>query len=363
VTRASRRGFALPILLLALFGAAVVWAVYATRLVGSFDQRAKIQTETALRIARDALIQYAAQSNTPGALPCPDTTNNGIAGDKNGVCSAGAVGRLPWRTLGIDPPRDGSGECIWYAVSGDARSGNGLPIQNRGPGGKLPALNPGWSGSITLHDHASGIDSNVIAVLFAPGPRLQTQTRVPGDRCNDSSSPGDFLEALDGYNDASGTQAVRATATAGFNDVALAITAQDLYTAVIPRVLVELGGTSSAYGFRQLLLIQPAAYWGGTSPVLDFTSPVVQAAFPQPPVTTPPTYATIVSGCTHYTTDGTTSAAGVYSIEWLCFNQWLPYVTFHPNNDFEVVLSVPAFGWQVIATPNDKTRLQRIPQG
>ncbi len=28
------------------------------------------------------------------------------------------IGRLPWRTLGLEPLRDGNGECLWYAVSG-----------------------------------------------------------------------------------------------------------------------------------------------------------------------------------------------------------------------------------------------------
>ena len=357
MTRASRRGFALPILLLALFGAAVVWAVYATRLVGSFDQRAKIQTETALRIARDALIQYAAQSSTsPGALPCPDTSNDGTAGaDNGGSCSAGVIGRVPWRTLGINPPRDGAGECIWYVPSGGAR--NQLQVETRGK--SQPALNPGWTGTITLHDHSSGSDSQVMAVLIAPGAALQGQSRTSNSRCNGGPASA-FLEALDGIDDASGTAAVRAAAVTGFNDRVLPITAQDLYAAVAPRILAELAGADANHGFRSLLLDAPAASFVGTDGLLnlDFLAPATTAAYSTTSVTPSPLY-----GCPDYPT-------GTFAIQWLCFNQWTQWIEPVPDSDTQIRLILPptsyhAFNWrwQIVASPLTGRKLQRLAGG
>ena len=396
MTRVSRRGFALPILLFALFGAAIVWALYAVRLVGSFDQRAKIQTETALRVARDALIQYAAQASTPGSLPCPDTSspNNGIAGDNNNSCVAGAIGRFPWKTLGIDPPQDGSGECLWYALAGGARAF--LSVETRGSGGTQPALNPSWSGSVVLHDDASGSNTAVMAVLIAPGAPQKGQIRTPGGRCNNGTA-ANFLEALDGYDNASGTSAVSATERVGFNDTVLAVTAQNVYAAVAPRVLLELAGTDDTSGLRKLLGAPPAAGFGnpGGPLVLDFTDPTVFNAFPRPAfppawvgaeplsakltvlLSWPVTYALAMNnGCVDYVTstssqtDGkitTVSASGTFSVEWLCFNQWLPYTQFSPADPTRITLGVPALGWQAIwqanVLPAARTQLHRIPAG
>src|SRR5688500_17568137 len=63
-------------------------------------------TADALAAAKAALIGYAvsrgdattAGQARPGDLPCPDTDNDGR---QNLPCNAGALGRIPWRDLGI----------------------------------------------------------------------------------------------------------------------------------------------------------------------------------------------------------------------------------------------------------------------
>ena len=85
------------------------------------------QTDAALGQAKEALIGWsAARTPTagsptirPGELPCPDKNNDGM--DNDGGCSAGDIGRIPWKTLGIQEPRDGYGETLWYAVAGPFR--------------------------------------------------------------------------------------------------------------------------------------------------------------------------------------------------------------------------------------------------
>ncbi|MCL2656794.1 MAG: hypothetical protein FWD62_05120 [Betaproteobacteria bacterium] len=365
MTHRVRRGFALPVFLLAVFGAGIAWVVYTAQLFGGFSQRSQLQTETALRRAREALIQNAVwEDSSPGALLCPDITKGDGTADAS--CSAGVIGRFPWRTLGIDPPRDGAGECLWYALSGDARKQ--LHVEWRGQNGTYQAMNPGWSGSMTLHDRVANTNTNVIAVLFAPGPPLPGQARsINNSRCH-GGPPAAFLEALDGINNASGTVAVRAEAQAGFNDRVLAITARDLYTAVAPRVLSELAGTDPVYGLRALLSIAPASTWGDEdgNPRIDFTDPMVVAAFPAPAAgQNPAPYPITTNGCTEYvaTNDNgnTVSAPGIYSIEWLCFNQWTQYIQFHPDSSDQVTLSMSQSGWQASASPFNSTRLRRIP--
>ena len=58
----------------------------------------------------------------PGTLPCPDTNffGSNASGYATGSCSASgetSIGRLPWKTLGIEMLRDAYGEPLWYAVS------------------------------------------------------------------------------------------------------------------------------------------------------------------------------------------------------------------------------------------------------
>ncbi len=80
-----------------------------------------------LQQAKQALIGYVVMKagqtgeNDPGTFPCPEAPGNyGIEAQEGiaaGNCSAPAVGRLPWRTLGIDKLTDAWGEPLWYMVS------------------------------------------------------------------------------------------------------------------------------------------------------------------------------------------------------------------------------------------------------
>ncbi|MFZ5657477.1 MAG: hypothetical protein ACOY37_10555 [Pseudomonadota bacterium] len=69
--------------------------------------------------ARDAVIGHARSrwclqptGSVVDHLPCPDV--GGGEGIAPAACAPGAVGRLPWATLGLGPLRDGAGECLWY---------------------------------------------------------------------------------------------------------------------------------------------------------------------------------------------------------------------------------------------------------
>ena len=155
----------------------------------------------ALATARAALIGYAISyaETHPGEgygfLPCPDAANTGST--PIGACGArgtAAVGRLPWRTLGLPELRDGWGECLWYAVAGSVKHNP-----------KPQALNWDSPGQFRLLDPAgralpvAAADGMAVAVVFSPGPPRSGQIR-PGTRgtsCAGGASTADLAHYLD----------------------------------------------------------------------------------------------------------------------------------------------------------------------
>ena len=201
----SQRGFVL-IALIALLAMGGLY-FFIRNLSPEFMQaRSQQKTDEALTQAREALIGYAVQyrerqiatgTNNAmyGFLPMPDVgtsrlhptqqnpscTAEGCAMDFiNGAFPATTdtvIGRLPWRTLGIEPIRDGHGECLWYAVSANFKS---LGID--------AGLQMNWdtlsqmdvvvaNGTAAMISAVASAHDRPIAVIFAPGPPLAGQDR------------------------------------------------------------------------------------------------------------------------------------------------------------------------------------------
>lgn len=178
--RPAQRGAALLIMLTVIvIGVAALFASALTK-ANRHIERDKLTTASFVR-AREALIGWslmrgAAAPGRPGELPCPDTkspgdTDSGVA---DLTCLPGAIGRLPWKTLGIEEPFDASGETLWYALDGAFRTdndGNGDP--------------PPVDGTTTIATlrvfRADGNPltpaGNAAAVIFAPGVALAGQVR------------------------------------------------------------------------------------------------------------------------------------------------------------------------------------------
>jgi hypothetical protein len=172
------------LLVLILGGAAL-----ASRLLTTSDNavaRARANT-AALAEAKEALLGFAslddpARPGELGFLPCPD---RGVAGGApEGAADATACGaqyqtvqgRLPWRTLGLEPARTRGGECLWYAVSGSHKAGTT---------GRAELLNPDSNGQLRLLDAITGqplagatAAERAVAVIVAPGMPLAGQTRT-----------------------------------------------------------------------------------------------------------------------------------------------------------------------------------------
>lgn len=252
--RRRQRGAALLLLLVAVviaFTAALIsgFSKWSTPTTASRNVNAEILAQ-----AKRALIGYVAKEvldlseDVPGRLPCPEaasvagTSGEGVAaGNCSTTAASSTVGRLPWRTLGIDKLVDASAEPLWYAVSPNWVLKTGVPPVP-------PTINPGTAGQLSF-DGTSG----VVAVIFAPGKPIATnptaaqitagcsarsQTRSDRSHVATSVSAPDYRDYLECQNATSPIDASFGTAISGnetneaINDQAVVITAQDVLNAI-----------------------------------------------------------------------------------------------------------------------------------
>jgi hypothetical protein len=237
----------------------LILIVGMTAIVYNFSTRASAEigkgkiTAAALAQAKEALIGYAAAHSTqPGILPCPDTDNDGSADSPCGAMGVTALGRLPWKTLGLPDLRDGDGECLWYAVSSN--------FKNSGMSGPAK-VNADSAGTLRVNDTSgtavySGSNA-VLAVVLAPGRTLDGQDRAPAGttQCGGNTTAASYLEGGN-QNGAATNTFVSGPATSTFNDISLVLTSDALFNVVNIRVAKEAitalesyRGTNSYYPF------------------------------------------------------------------------------------------------------------------
>jgi hypothetical protein len=220
--------------LLALVAVAVLAFAYvltsrlnaASRFVGvDLDQNAKV-----LGQAKRALIGWvainAATDSNPGRLPCPEapgdfnTLNEGRAA---GNCTLPAVGRLPWRTLGLEKLVDAAGEPLWYVVS------PGWALSNSTTPPLTTYINSDSVGQLSL----DGIANDSVALIIAPGAALSVQA---GTGCTawgqtrPTAGPPDLRNYLECGNTASNF--VTSSTGNTFNDQVLRVSVADLMPAL-----------------------------------------------------------------------------------------------------------------------------------
>ncbi|GHU10040.1 hypothetical protein AGMMS50225_12460 [Betaproteobacteria bacterium] len=227
------------ILLLVIAGAALA---ASERLISQAESRARRASIAALAAARTALLGYATHypeehaEQGAGYLPCPDNSNSG---SPPGIsCHArdhGALGRLPYRRLGLPPLRDGREQCLWYAVAGSFKH-NPKPLT-------LNWDSPGQFEIVDSGGHViGGAGYSAIAVVIAPGLALPGQNRPPAaastgsQRCPGSTLPAADLAAfLDRPYpvDISGeVQFISGQAGSEVNDIVIWLTTDDIFGAL-----------------------------------------------------------------------------------------------------------------------------------
>lgn len=182
LAKKKHTGIAMLMLVIAL---ALAISIYYFSTVSLVDVQldSTLKTQAELKKAKRALLDYALVNwRTPGnggnigRLPCPDYGTDNNEGSQDAQCGtayANAIGFFPWRALGIDIPRDSSGNCFLYVVS---------PAYKSTP---IAALNPDSYGQIQIVDSTRTVvlqgvtpESRPVAVIIAPGKALSDQARV-----------------------------------------------------------------------------------------------------------------------------------------------------------------------------------------
>lgn len=239
--KGSNGGFAL-VALVALVAAGILWFVVGSLAPPLLDAYRAHKTRAALADARDALIGYALQhrDRRPGEmygyLPMPDLgesqNRNGALGlpcasegcaKLNNTGTTGTdtyIGRFPWRTLGLEPLRDGHGECLWYIVSASHKDlENARTPMNWDALGELDVVVA--DGAQSLRSIVASPHDRPIAIIVAPGPPLPGQ-----DRSTPSPSPDDVTQCGGRYDPA---QYLDPNVVATLRDASGAVTTTSAY--------------------------------------------------------------------------------------------------------------------------------------
>lgn len=234
--RQRQRGVALMAMLAVLILGATWWTVTAFSNPVSRTAEQRAQNAQVLQQAKAALMGWVAHQaamtgeNDPGRLPCPEaaanigTANQGLMADN---CALPAVGRLPWRTLGLDQLRDSAGEPLWYVVSAGWAKPDAVTST---------IINSNTTGALTLD--AAG---DVVALILAPGSRTSVAASAncaARNQVRPSIDPRDYFEC---QNAIVGTTVFASNGpTASFNDQVLAITGAELLPAIESAVAARL---------------------------------------------------------------------------------------------------------------------------
>jgi hypothetical protein len=218
-------------LMLLVFLLALVLITVLVRSNTGVEYRAEraLKTAKVLDDAKAALLGWSVLQNNPGQLPCPEDTSligSPTEGDEQSTCTFPAIGRLPWRTLGLGDIRDANNDKLWYAVSSGFRN---------------PPINTNTLAQLSVNG-----EPDKVAIIFSVGTPLGTQSRPTPT----SSSPPDVVQYLDLSNNAGTTSFVTSGTISDFNDRLKIITRTELFSLVTKRILAEVRGDSSQGLFK-----------------------------------------------------------------------------------------------------------------
>ena len=214
-------------LIMIVFMIALVFIAYAITKVRGVEYKvlSDEKTATAMLEAKQAILGWSVVQNTPGQLPCPeDTTLIGFSteGQAKSSCTLPAIGRLPWKTLGIGDLRDGNNDRLWYVISSGFRTS---PINTNTPA------------SLTV----DGVNNAAVAIIFSPGNLLSNQNRPEPTK----DSPPVVSQYLDLTNNDGDSTFITIGDSSQFNDRLLTISQSELFTLVSKRILREVRGDSA----------------------------------------------------------------------------------------------------------------------
>jgi len=276
--RGAQRGAAL-LAMLAVIALGGAWWIVSGRPAANRIALERSQNAPVLRQAKQALIGWAATQAggsdlNPGRLPCPEapanigTVNEGIA---SGTCTLPAVGRLPWRTLGINKLQDAAGEPLWYIVS----AGWALPNSTTPTLG----INSNTAGNLAVNGQANA----AVAAIIAPGPPIvltpnanQTAAGCAARAQVRTPSAPNYLDYLECQNVAGASlrSAMVDNATSpAFNDQFALVSAAEVLAVVEPVVALRIQRDV----VPQLQSIYASSEWGTSAANPMFPFPATYA--------------------------------------------------------------------------------------
>ena len=220
------------------------------------------QTRIALEKAKQALIAYAVtygdrdgvdagqdadQPGVFGFLPCPDVDAGFVEGGSDDPCGAGninSMGLFPWASLETGVLNSSSGNCLWYAVSGEYKRSNPTAMLNEDTNGGL--LFRDSNGAAVPGVNA---EDRIVAVIIDPSLPLAAQSRSfdGTSTCGLDYAAAEYLEGDGVYDNAtlSGVAFdVDDFINAGvgsdelvtpFNDQVVTITRDEIWSAIVAR--------------------------------------------------------------------------------------------------------------------------------
>ena len=220
--------------------------------------------------AKEALLGdiafLAVTDNYPGRLRCPepvghvgDARYEGIAAPypTSGQNTCSSIGRLPWRTIGVERLHDAHGEPLWYAVTTGAA---GWALQTAAT---VLSINPNKAGTLTVNG------DTVVAVIIAPGKAFNVNPNagqiVAGcsarvqSRSPVASDYRDYIECSDAAAGTFRSSVVDNGTNPVVNDQTVVITAAEVMAAIEPVVAKRLQNEV----VPQLAGAYSGAQWGG----------------------------------------------------------------------------------------------------
>jgi hypothetical protein len=256
----KQRGAALMVMLVILVvgvAAMLVTSLNSATLLSTRNNN----TSGALAQAKEALIgDSAAQStvSSAGYLLLPDlgfSTNLAVLAEgfsplnfTGNNTDLSLIGKIPWKKLSLPVLRDGSGECLWYIVSGR--------FKNTPP----PTSIFNWDtlGQIDVIDGSgNNIANNVAALIVAPGRPIDGQSHSLADpiytQCGGNYDAQNYLDSYNLANAVSGQVNYFASSTNNrlapntsnkqfvmtsnthYNDQFIFITVDDIFRPIIHR--------------------------------------------------------------------------------------------------------------------------------
>lgn len=280
-SRCLQHGVALLILMLILV---ISSSIFLFSIISGNSEKFEHDKKTSLALAeaKNALLSYAVSVNLihsgcgsscprPGDLPCPDTNNDGVAevscGNAAGTTGQSSrIGRLPWKTLGLEDLRDGNGDRLWYAVSNRFKQNTrALPL-NSDTAGTISIMDS--SGNL-LQDATSG--SGVVAVVISVGvPIVRQDTTVQSRTLANENNAVHYLDNALGEDNANfidgGTNGFikgvikAATGEAILNDQIISVSQSDMMNAIEPLVAAEAVNAVSTYLTVNSFYPSPASF-------------------------------------------------------------------------------------------------------